>query len=296
MHEVTKIAVGPVGRIPTVEESRETVERKEYTTMIEVNGAKIYHEVRGSGPSVLFIQGAFGDGGTYERVAELLADEFTVVTYDRRANSRSPRPDGWESTSAEEQSDDAAALIEALGITPAAVFGNSGGAIIGLDLVVRHPDLVRGAILHDPAMFSVMSNPEEALGPIQQVVEKGMEEGGLRGGVEAFWRFFAGEEAFDNMDPGLRERTLGNGEAFFGLDFRGVGSYHPDEAALAGVEVPVRVMAGTESPPPLVEVAQWLAERLDVELETLPGGHTPYFDRPEEMVEVIRPFLRQVSQ
>jgi pimeloyl-ACP methyl ester carboxylesterase len=128
--------------------------------LIEVNGTRLYHQVRGSGPSVLFIQGAFGDRGTYEQVAELLADEFTILTYDRRANSRSPRPDGWESTSTEEQADDAAALIEALDFTPAAVFGNSGGAIIGLDLVIRRPNLLRGALLHEPAMFSVLSNPE----------------------------------------------------------------------------------------------------------------------------------------
>src|SRR5918998_2653654 len=107
--------------------------------LLEVNGAKIYHEVRGSGPSVLFIAGATGDGGHFQRVAELLSDEFTVVTYDRRANSRSPRPDGWQSTSAEEQSDDDAGLIESLGIVPAAVFGTSWGAIIGLDLAIRYP-------------------------------------------------------------------------------------------------------------------------------------------------------------
>jgi pimeloyl-ACP methyl ester carboxylesterase len=107
--------------------------------LLEVNGAKIYHEVRGSGPSVLFVAGATGDGGHFERVAEILSDEFTVVTYDRRGNSRSPRPDGWESTSTEEHSEDAAELIEALGIAPVAIFGSSAGAIIGLDLAIRHP-------------------------------------------------------------------------------------------------------------------------------------------------------------
>jgi pimeloyl-ACP methyl ester carboxylesterase len=264
--------------------------------LIEVNGTRLYHEVRGGGPSVLFIQGALGDGGTYERVADLLADEFTVVTYDRRANSRSPRPDGWESTSAEEQSDDAAALIEALGIAPAAIFGNSGGAIIGLALVIRHPNLLRGAILHDPAMFSVLSNPEEVMRPLEQAVEKGMAEGGPRGGGEAFLRFFAGDEAFEKLDPELRERMLANAEIFFGLEFGTIGPYRPDEASLAVVEIPVRTMVGSSSLPPLVEASRWLATHLNVELETLPGGHTPYFDRPEEMAEAVRPFLRQVSQ
>lgn len=259
MREMTRTAVGPTDQIPTAKESGDNVEWKEYTAMIEVNGARIYHEVRGSGPSVLFIAGATGDGGHFQRVAEHLSDEFTVVTYDRRGNSRSPRPEGWNSTSTEEQSDDAAALIEALGLAPAAVFGTSGGAIIGLDLVIRHPGSVRGAVLHDSAMFSVLPNPEEVMGAIQPVIEGGMQRGGPRGGMEAFLRFFVGEEVFEDLDPGLRERMLGNAETFFGLDFPGIGSYDPDDATLGGVEVPVMVAAGAESPPFLIEVSRRLA-------------------------------------
>jgi pimeloyl-ACP methyl ester carboxylesterase len=263
--------------------------------LLDVNGAMIYQEVRGSGPSVLFIAGATGDGGHFQRVAELLSDEFTVVTYDRRANSRSPRPDGWESTSTEEQSEDAARLIEALGIAPAAIFGNSAGAIIGLDLVIRHPDLVRGAILHEPPMTAGMSNPEERTGAIQQVVEAGMQRGGPRGGVEAFLRFVAGDETFENLDPQLCERMLGNGETFFGTELEVIPSYRPDEATLAAVDVPVRVMVGPDSAPFFGEAARWLADRLNVELERLPGAHTPYLDRPKEMTETIRPLLRELS-
>ncbi len=263
--------------------------------ILEVNGVRIYHEVRGSGPSVLFIAGATGDGGHFQRVAELLSDEFTVVTYDRRANSRSTHPDGWESTSTEEQSDDAAVLIEALGIAPAAIFGTSVGAIIGLDLLIRYPESVQGAILHEPPMIAGMSNPEEVMGAIQQVVEGGMQRGGSRGGCETFFRFVASDEAFENLDPQLRERMLGNGETFLGTEMGAFEPYRPDEAALTAVEVPVRVMVGTESAPFFAETARWLANRMNVELERLPGGHTPYFDRPDEMAETIRPLLKELS-
>lgn len=170
-----------------------------------------------------------------------------MVTYERRANSRSPRPAGWESTSTEEQSDDAASLIEALDIAPTAVFGNSGRAIIGLDLIVRHPHLLRGASLHNPAMFSVLPIPEDVMEPIQQAVEKGMREQGPRGGGASFLRFFAGDEAYEHLEPELRERMLGNAEIFFGLVFGAIGPYRPDKGSLAAVDVPVRVMAGTES-------------------------------------------------
>jgi hypothetical protein len=31
-------------------------------------------------------------------------------------------------------------------------------------------------------------------------------------------------------------------------------------------------------------------------LELLPGAHTPYFDRPEEMAQALRPLLRELSR
>src|SRR5204863_7993059 len=100
--------------------------------IIRVNRTEIYHEVRGTGPPVLLVMGATGDAGHFEKVADLLADEFTVLSYDRRGNGRSPAPHGWTRTSVEEQADDAAALLDALGLVPAAVFGTSSGAVFTL--------------------------------------------------------------------------------------------------------------------------------------------------------------------
>ena len=49
----------------------------------------LHHEVRGSGPAVLLIPGATGDAGHFTRTAERLANEFTVITYDRRGRGES---------------------------------------------------------------------------------------------------------------------------------------------------------------------------------------------------------------
>ena len=55
---------------------------------VRVNDTEVYHEIRGSGPSVLLIPPGGWDAGIYEQLAAELAHGFTVVTYDRRANSR----------------------------------------------------------------------------------------------------------------------------------------------------------------------------------------------------------------
>jgi len=261
--------------------------------IVEANGIQLYCEVRGSGPSVLFISGATGDAGHFERVAELLVNEFTVVTYDRRGNSRSPRPEGWTTTTMDEQADDARGLLNALDLAPAAVFGNSGGAIIALNLLLRYPQVVRGAILHEPPMLSLLAHPEEFKAVLQSAIESGMATGGPMGAVDAFLRAVGVD--VDSLDPAGRDRMLNNGETLFGIEFGAFVDYQPDPAALAVVQRPVQVMAGTESAPYFIEVVSRLATLLHVEPGIIPGGHTPHHDRPEAVAKEIRPFLRQVT-
>jgi pimeloyl-ACP methyl ester carboxylesterase len=99
--------------------------------VVVVNETTLYYERTGTGPSVLFIVGTTGDAGHFAQVAARLADEFTVVTYDRRGNSRSPRPADWTQTSVPELAEDAAALIQALQIAPMAEFAASAGGQSG---------------------------------------------------------------------------------------------------------------------------------------------------------------------
>ena len=62
-----------------------------------------------------------GTADHFTQVATQLAAEFTIVTYDRRGNSRSPRPEVLTQTSVLEQAEDAAAVIQALQLAPVAV-------------------------------------------------------------------------------------------------------------------------------------------------------------------------------
>ena len=124
------------------------------------NGATLYYEKCGTGPAVLFIAGSPGDAGNFTRAADVLSDEFTVVTYDGRGNSRSPRPTGWKTTSVVEQADDAAGLIQALGLAPAMVFGASAGALIALDVMIKYPRLFRAGILQEPSILFRAAGPE----------------------------------------------------------------------------------------------------------------------------------------
>jgi pimeloyl-ACP methyl ester carboxylesterase len=68
-------------------------------SIVKAAGADLCVERRGDGPPLLMIAGGGGDGGAFTTLAGILAASHTVITYDRRGNSRSPlRAQGWEAT------------------------------------------------------------------------------------------------------------------------------------------------------------------------------------------------------
>ncbi len=88
-----------------------------------------------------------------------------MTTYDRRGHSASQRLDGQGSI--HDDVDDLAALIEHLGVAPLHVADNSFGAIIVLNLMIKRPDLIASATVHEPPLLGLLAG-DPALAGIQQ--------------------------------------------------------------------------------------------------------------------------------
>jgi pimeloyl-ACP methyl ester carboxylesterase len=263
--------------------------------MAAVNGAELYYEVRGMGPPLLLIMGATGDAGHFEALAELLADEFTVVSYDRRGNGRSLRPVGWAATSPEEQADDAAGLLEALDLSPAAVYGSSAGGVFALCLLVRRPEAVRGMVLHEPALVRLYDDPS-ARGAVTELAREAMAAGGPRLALERVWRYVSGDANWEGLQPALRERMLAGAETLFDVELGSYESFLPDDQTLAAIVAPVMVLISEQSLAVYAQAAGRLAQRFGVEVTRTPGSHSSYDDHPHELARTIRPFLTRVSR
>jgi pimeloyl-ACP methyl ester carboxylesterase len=263
---------------------------------VTVNGTELYYEVRGAGPPVLLVMGGTGDGGHFDKLADLLADEFMVISYDRRGNGRSPVPAGWHTTSPEEQADDAAALLDALGVGPAAVFGTSSGGVFALLLLIRHPDAVRGLILHEPGLFALLDDLDAVRAPVRALIQAGMEAGGPPAAVERFWCYMMGNEGWNRLIPELRERLRAGAATFVGVELGTYERYLPDDQTLAAIAVPVRLLVSADGPPFLAEIASRLGKRLGVKVASTPGRHDAYSEYPSELAETMRRFLREMGE
>jgi pimeloyl-ACP methyl ester carboxylesterase len=269
------------------------------TGLAEVNGTRLYYETRGHGPTVLLIPGAYGDAGVFAQTADRLANEFTVITYDRRGNSRSPKPAAWTVTSLAEQAADAAGLIRALGAEPAAAFGTSGGAEILLEIVLRDPGVLRGGIVHEPPMMGVLANAAELGAMFQQIVGDAIARGGVRGATELFLRMNMRDDVYESLDPAFRTRLLSNDEVFFGAELQAMAAYVADAGDLATVKLPVFAAAGSRDRPEelryQVDAAAWVAEALGTHLFEFPGWHVPYLSHVDDFVDALRPLVRKIG-
>lgn len=105
----------------------------------------LYAEIQGEGPPLLFLSGLGGDHRAFAVTQRHFARRYRTVALDNRDVGRSDRVEAPYSTA--DMADDAAALLEALGLGPAHVVGHSLGGLIAQELAARHPGLVRSLAL-----------------------------------------------------------------------------------------------------------------------------------------------------
>ena len=267
--------------------------RPEEGTMpeIETNGVRLHYDIAGDGPPLVFVHGMCGRGAVWTGQVERLADQFTCVTYDRRGHGSSN--DGEVSHSVPLHGDDFAALVKALGLSAVVLVGSSGGARVGVDVVLRYSELLAGAVLSEPPVFSL--GPDEAtqfMGKVVPVVQPHLDAGDLSGAVDAFfgvvcpglWRLLDETDKEPYRQSGLM-LVADLGQPPFVVT--------PED--LAAVRLPVLAIAGLDSDPFLRGTPRVIASSVpSAELvEFADCGHVTYAEQPDAFAEAVRSFAER---
>jgi pimeloyl-ACP methyl ester carboxylesterase len=124
--------------------SSETNEAK-IQDYIDAGGLRTYYEVEGSGEPLLLLHGGFCPIETLGGLIALLAERYRVYFPERRAHGRTPDVDG--PITYDLMARDTVAFMEAVNLSSADLVGWSDGAVVGLLIALRRPDLVRRLVL-----------------------------------------------------------------------------------------------------------------------------------------------------
>lgn len=250
----------------------------------EVRGAKLYTQVYGHGPPIVFLHGGmvFFDNN-FARQRDYFSTYRTVIGIDQRGHGHSP--DGPWSLSYKMMADDTAAIIERLGLGRVDVVGHSDGADLALVLARDHPDLVHRLVISGANIRADLS-PEEK--------------------QRSQW-------SPQQLDAHLREMAA-RLPPWFLPDYAKVSPDGPDHwmkllakcydmwlqpvviepADLKKISIPVLVMAGDHDFTSVEENAEIFRDLPRGQLIIVPAsGHGTFKSRPELVNLAIREFLDQ---
>ena len=261
---------------------------------IDVRDIRIHYDRAGEGDmTLLFVHGMCGDAENYRDMFDRLSAEFTCIAYDRRGHSRSEP--GTEDQSFRTHVDDLAALVDALDLGRPVLVGSSAGGAISLELLHRYPDHARAAVVIEPPLLNLDSNVgkefRELVGPrIQEAVDRS----GQRAAVDAFFEVVCAQ-LWEQLNEERRNRLRDNYPMLFAA-IQSEGTTIT-EAGLAGIEHPVLVTSGVDSPEFIRTLTTLVASSLpNARFVEFPDcGHVVYAERPEEFANEVRAFARKLA-
>src|SRR5271170_2058541 len=277
-----------------------------------VDGAKLYFERRGSGPPLLMIAGGGGDCGAYSAIGNMLSSSYTVITYDRRGNSRSPLLHPPAEIEMSEQSADAVAVLRANGFEQAVVFGTSGGATIALDIAARYPETAEIVVAYEPPVPKILPDAGEVLAEYDKIADILDAEGWQ----EAFKLFLAFNrltppdspvaltavlEPESVLPPGplldLMERQAGNWEYMMRFEVPSFVDYVPDLRRLSKSRTKTVLSAGVETRGQYFHrTSEVIAKLLGAEFVEFPGGHSGALEVPQDFSVKLRALLGRLGR
>src|SRR5581483_1321843 len=256
---------------------------------LEVPGAHLYYEIRGDGPLLVMIPGAGGSADPFQAVAAQLAARYAVLTYDRRGFSRSQLdgPQDYERR-LETDADDVRRLIEHVSNAPAAVFGVSSGAIVGLEVLTSHASVVRVLVPYEAPLVKLLRDGQTWVDFFNAIYDQ-YRQAGIGPAMNTFrQRAFAAIDREAMARAAVSHYAEANAAYWFEHELRQYPALRLDFGSLRPYADRILPAGGRESRGfPAYDATAELARKLGRELAELPGGHLGCVSHPREFAAAL---------
>lgn len=272
-----------------------------------LGGTSLHYRTAGTGPALVLLHGVPKTGYHWRHLVPKLSSRYTVVVPDLRGLGDSDRPaDGYDSAT---MSDDIAELMSHLGHQEYAVIGEDWGAVIGYQLAARHRDRVT-ALVFTEALFPGFGFEEHTALTAENVAGMHLWHLGFYFQPDVPEMLIAGHERElitymikserarpdsatpDAIDEYVRCYSMPGGIRAMLSIYRAmlVDAEQNRQAARRKLDIPVLALGGSQFVGDRCESQMRLMAR-DVTGHVFDAGHDLAEEVPDEMAEVVLPFL-----
>ncbi len=257
-------------------------------------GARIAYRLTGEGRPLVLLHATLSSSAQLRRLADRLAEWFTVVAIDRRGSGSTRLTPPAEPGPIEiaVHVEDIGAVLAAEGLGPALVVGHSYGGCLALELAARRPDVVSALWAYEPPYAPLGgARLQAAMAAVARVTAEAGRRGGPGAAAEAFLAGVAGPEAVARLAPASLERLRSAGAG--ALADAALAGLDPD--GLARICRPVEIALGGASEPFYAELAAALVRRIPgAATVTLPGArHEAPITDPPAVATAIHAFAER---
>lgn len=258
---------------------------------LELPDARIFYEVSGSGPALVFAHGLGGNHMSWWQQVPSFRDRYTCVSFAHRGFAPSTEsPDG---PGAFAFAGDLAALIDELQLVDVRLVAQSMGGWTCLAYALSHPERVKALVMCDTT--GTLAHP--AFPAIWGAQPRGREQGLFERGIHP-----AGGERMAAEQPELHYLYWQINDLASGVDKNALrqqlGELRAEPVeSLEKLSWPVLCIAGEEDiviPPESVRI---LAESVpNGRFVGVPrAGHSVYFERAKEFNAILGKFLNEID-
>ena len=259
-----------------------------------IAGTELSYDVRGEGPALLFLHAFPLSLGMWDAQAAALAETCRVLRFDARGFGASAPTDGI--LTMERIADDAAALLDHLGISRAVVCGCSMGGYAAFALVRRHAERLRGLVL---ANTRAGADTPEARAK-RSLLSEQVRARGVEAAVEAFLPGLLGRTTHaerPEVVTRVREAVLAAAPGAICAALAGLAARADSSDTLREVRVPALLLGGEEDTlTPPTEARALHAALSGSRLEVVPAaGHLAAIENPDAFNRALGEFLSTLN-
>ena len=262
-------------------------------TSINIGGAELQYQDKGSGPVVLFLHGFPLSLAMWDE-QEALASRYRVVRFDARGFGQSAVGDSL--LTMDRIADDAAVLIEKLRLGPVVLVGCSMGGYAAFSFVRKHAALLRGLVLVDTRAGA--DTQDARLG--RKTLAARVSREGARVAMEAFLPKTVGDttkKTRADVVAKLKDVMMATAPQGIVNALHGLAARADSTPTLREIKVPTLVICGEEDVITPPAEAKKLKDGIKgAELVVIPkSGHLPSMETPDVFNALLRSFLKQFA-